>query len=151
MCTATTSRRTSCLSNYWACNFFTCHLVPLIDGFIVFAVFFIETVQTVISGVDMYYRFASGFGSLEHLIDPYLSPFVGPIIGAILSLTVQYFFVYRVWVLSNRKSFWLCLLICAVSRSQSSNFGPHVELISSIVLYCRCYSSIHRGYLCEHH
>jgi len=63
----------------------------------------------------MYYRFATGFGSLEHLIDPYLSPFVGPIFGAIVSLTVQYFFAYRVWVLSNKRSFWLCLLICTFS------------------------------------
>jgi hypothetical protein len=103
------------------------------------------------SGVDMYYRFASGFGSLQHLIDPYLSPFVGPIIGAIVSLTVQYFFAYRVWIMSNRKSFWLCLLICTVSRSKCTNlrFGSHLEPIFFIVLYCRCYSSIHWGYLCE--
>jgi len=82
---------------------------------LVYGVYLIETVQTVISGVDMYYRFATSFGSLEHLIDPYLSPFVWPIIEAIVSLTVQYFFAYRVWVLSNRRSFWLCLLICTSS------------------------------------
>ncbi|KAH9952892.1 hypothetical protein BC827DRAFT_1159510 [Russula dissimulans] len=82
---------------------------------LLYAIFLIETVQTILSGIDGYYRFASGFGSLEHLTDPYLSTFNGPIIGAVVSLTVQYFFAYRVWVLSNKKAFWLCLLICAFS------------------------------------
>jgi len=82
---------------------------------LVYGIFLIETVQTILSGIDGYYRFASGFGSLQHLTDPYLSTFDGPIIGAIVSLTVQYFFAYRVWVLSNKKAFWLCLLICAFS------------------------------------
>jgi len=98
---------------YVYCYNFPKERLPL--KLLVYGVFLIETVQTVMSGVDMYYRFASGFGSLQHLIDPYLSPFVGPIIGAIVSLTVQYFFAYRVWIMSNRKSFWLCLLICTFS------------------------------------
>ncbi|KAF8486807.1 hypothetical protein DFH94DRAFT_849349 [Russula ochroleuca] len=37
------------------------------------------------------------------------------IIGSIVSGAVQYFFVYRVWVLSERKSWWLCVIISILS------------------------------------
>jgi len=82
---------------------------------LVYAVFLIETVQTVLNLVDLYYRFASGFGNTQRLIEPGISPFNGPIIGAIVSVTVQYFFAYRVWIFSGKKAWWLCLLICACS------------------------------------
>ncbi|KAH9053818.1 hypothetical protein EDB87DRAFT_156726 [Lactarius vividus] len=38
-----------------------------------------------------------------------------PMIGSIVSLTVQLFFVYRIWVLSERTSWFLCLIICLCS------------------------------------
>ncbi|KAH9952893.1 hypothetical protein BC827DRAFT_207945 [Russula dissimulans] len=82
---------------------------------LVYAIFLLETVQTVLSLVDLYYRFASGFGDIQRLIEPHLSPFDGPIIGAIVSVTVQYFFSYRVWMLSKKTAWWLCLLICVCS------------------------------------
>jgi hypothetical protein len=89
--------------------------------FIVYGLFLIETLQTALSGADLYYWFASGFGNMDHLLDPYLSSFDVPIIGSIVSGIVQYFFVYRVWVLSGRKSWWLCVIISVVSRLYSSN------------------------------
>ncbi|KAI9452301.1 hypothetical protein BJY52DRAFT_943117 [Lactarius psammicola] len=52
---------------------------------------------------------------LDHLVDPYLSPFDVPIIGSIVSLIVQFFFVYRIWILSGRSSWCLCLIICLSS------------------------------------
>jgi len=54
---------------------------------------------------------------MDRLSDPYASAFDVPIIGAVVSLTVQYFFAYRVWVLSNKNFWWICLIIgiCAVS------------------------------------
>jgi hypothetical protein len=80
----------------------------------VYAVFFLEIVQTVLGGVDLFYWFASGYGDLNHLNDPYASTFDIPILGSMVSLIVQVFYAYRVWVLSNKKSRWLCLLICLV-------------------------------------
>jgi hypothetical protein len=53
---------------------------------------------------------------MDHLVDPYAAAFDVPIIGSIVSGAVQYFFVYRVWVLSDRKSWWLCFVISVVSR-----------------------------------
>ena len=52
---------------------------------------------------------------LNYIISP-LSPFGGPIlVGALAAVVVQSFFVYRIWVLGNKKSWWLCLTILFVS------------------------------------
>ncbi|KAH9039087.1 hypothetical protein EDB85DRAFT_2141339 [Lactarius pseudohatsudake] len=81
---------------------------------LVYSVFLVETVQTALTGADLYYWFGSGFGHLDHLT-VHLSGFDVPIIGSVVSLTVQVFFVYRIWVLSGRSSRFLCLLICLSS------------------------------------
>jgi len=78
---------------------------------LVYGVFFLETLQTVLSGTDLYYWFASGFGNFQHLSSPHAGPFDVPIIGSLVSLIVQFFFMYRIWVLSNKRSWWLCILI----------------------------------------
>jgi hypothetical protein len=100
-------------------TYFPPRLSALLDrsSSIVYAVFFLETLQTALSGADLYYWFASGFGNMDHLIRPYASAFDVPIIGAMVSVAVQYFFAYRVWVFSDKKSWWLCLIICVVSQS----------------------------------
>jgi len=84
---------------------------------LVYGLFLLETLQTASSGADLYYWFASGFGNMERLSDPHASAFDVPIVGAIASLAVQFFFAYRVWVLSNKNSLWICLIIgiCACS------------------------------------
>ncbi|KAH9039086.1 hypothetical protein EDB85DRAFT_2183929 [Lactarius pseudohatsudake] len=82
---------------------------------LVYSVFLVETVQTALTGADLYYWFVSGFGNMGHLTAPYESPFDVPIIGAIVALIVEFFFVYRIWVLSRRSSWFLCLLICLFS------------------------------------
>ena len=87
------------------------------DGsFIVYSIFLLETLQTALTGADVYYWFASGFGNADRLRDPYAAAFDVPIIGSIVSGAVQFFFVYRVWVLSNKKSWWYCVLIAVVGR-----------------------------------
>ena len=91
---------------------------------VVYIVFFLETVQTVLSGADLYYWFASGFGNVEQLTSPYASPFDVPIMGSLASLSVQFFFVYRIWVLSEQRSWWLCVIICLVT------FERHPQKVS---------------------
>jgi hypothetical protein len=81
----------------------------------VYGVFLLETLQTALSGADLYYWFASGFGDMNHLTSPYASAFDAPIMGAAVSLCVQFFFVYRIWVLGKRETWWLCILICLVT------------------------------------
>jgi hypothetical protein len=81
----------------------------------VYSIFFLETLQTALSGADLYYWFASGFGNVERLATPYISFFDTPILGSVVSLSVQFFFVYRIWVLSKKRWWWLCILICLFS------------------------------------
>jgi len=98
---------------------------------LVYSVFLVETAQTALTGVDLYYWFVSGFGNLDHISSPYLSAFAGPIIGSIVSLTVQLFFVYRIWVLSGRTSRVLCLIIClcsAVVAMTSFSAGVYIHV-----------------------
>jgi len=78
---------------------------------LVYGVFILEILQTALSGADLYYWFVTGFGNFEHLTSPYATVFDVPMIGSVVSLTVQFFFMYRIWVLSNKESWWLCVFI----------------------------------------
>jgi len=98
---------------------------------LVYSVFLVETAQTALTGADLYYWFVSGFGNLDHISSPYLSAFDVPIIGSVISLTVQLFFVYRIWVLSGKTSWVLCLIICLCSvvvASTSFSAGVYIHI-----------------------
>jgi hypothetical protein len=82
-------------------------------------VFFLETVQTGLSGADVYYWFVSGFGDRRHLNSPYAAAFDVPIIESVVSLIVEFFFAHRIWALGVRWSKLFCLLICLVGQSQA--------------------------------
>lgn len=58
---------------------------------------------------------------MDHLQDPYMSAFDNPIMGSIIIGTVQIFFAYRVWVLSDRKALWYSVIIVVVSQSYIAN------------------------------
>jgi len=81
----------------------------------VYGTFFLETVQTGLNGLDLHYWFISGYGNLKHLASPFASAFDVPIIESIVSLVVEFFFAYRIWILSAKKAQWFCLLICLCS------------------------------------
>jgi len=100
---------------------------------LVYSVFLVETLQTALTGADLYYWFVSGFGNLDHLASPYLSALDVPIISSVISLTVQLFFVYRIWVLSGRSSWFLCLIIClcsAVVAVTSFSAGVYTRVLN---------------------
>ncbi|KAI9435801.1 hypothetical protein H4582DRAFT_623109 [Lactarius indigo] len=102
---------------------------------LVYALFLVETLQTALSGADLYYWFVSGFGNMNHLTSPYVSPFAVPIIGSIVSITVQLFFVYRVWVLSGRSSRFLCLIITlcsAVAAATAFTAGVYTHIVNKL-------------------
>jgi hypothetical protein len=85
------------------------------DGYwVVYTIFFLESVQTTLSGADLYYWFVSGFGDPGRLANPYASAFDIPMMGSFVLLSVQYYFAYRIWVLSLKESRRLCLIICLV-------------------------------------
>ncbi|SRR6266404_5459514 len=72
-----------------------------------------ETVQTALTGVDVYYWFVSGFGNVERLRNSHFTPVDIPIMTAVSSLLVQAFFCYRIRVLDKRLV-WLCGIIAVV-------------------------------------
>ena len=75
--------------------------------FTVYSVFLLETLRTALSGADLYSWFVSGYGGINHLTLPRNSSIKGPILGSAVSLSVQLFFIYRIWVLGKKGSWWL--------------------------------------------
>jgi hypothetical protein len=72
------------------------------SSYIVYTVFLLETVQTALTGADVYYWFAFGYGDLNRLATPFASAIDVPIMEPIVSAMVQFFYAYRVWILSNK-------------------------------------------------
>jgi hypothetical protein len=77
-------------------------------------VFLLETVQTALTGVDVYRWFITGFGNLDSLKDPNFAAIDSPTIDAIISLIVQGFYCFRIWTL--RKQLWWLSVIIAIVR-----------------------------------
>jgi hypothetical protein len=76
-------------------------------------IFLLETVQTALTGADLYYWFVEGFGKLHYLLDSHFSPIDGMAINVPILLTVQGFYIYRIWTL-NKRWWWLCVIIIIV-------------------------------------
>ena len=114
---------------------------------IVYTVFLLETVQTALTGADVYYWFASGYGDLNRLAIPFASAIDVPIMESIVSAMVQFFYAYRVWILSN-KSWPICSLICLVGRSQAL-FNHSSAASFLVVLHSQCSIGIDRRYSCS--
>ncbi|KAI9433048.1 hypothetical protein H4582DRAFT_1027756 [Lactarius indigo] len=87
--------------------------------FLVYFVFLLETIQTALTGVDIYYWFVSGFGNLEHLGNSHFAPIDVPIFGIVISFIVQGYFCYRIWVL-NKQSPWICWTIAVATVTQTA-------------------------------
>ncbi|KAI0261479.1 hypothetical protein BGY98DRAFT_1053324, partial [Russula aff. rugulosa BPL654] len=98
---------------------------------LVYIVFFLETVQTALSGADLYYWFAVGFGKSDHLFSSFFSFLDVPIMGSSVALIVQFFFVYRIWVLSEKRWWWLCVCVMICLLSIVGAFGAFTAGVSS--------------------
>ena len=101
---------------------------------VVYSIFFLETVQTGLSGADLYHWFAAGFQNFRDLTSPFASFVDVPMMGSVVSLSVQFFFVYRIFVLSEKRSWRLCVLICLVTLSPTVSERPHHSSRSSQLL-----------------
>ena len=126
------------------CFFLTKH-------FVVYSIFFLETVQTVVSVAGLYYWFAASFGG-KNIVTPF-SFFDTQIVGSMVSLSVQLFFVYRIRVLSRlceKRSLWLCIIIeviiCQVTSSPK--FQNDLLTLPAALSYRRI-RGIHSGHHCE--
>jgi hypothetical protein len=100
----------------------------------VYSVFLLETLQTALSGADLYYWFVSGFGNMNHLASPYASAFDTPIMGSVVTLCVQFFFIYRIWVLGSKEAWWICILIGLVMSSLCLGCGAVSQYTQSSIV-----------------
>ena len=76
-------------------------------------VFLLESVQMILTGIDIYSWFAVGFGDIERLGKSHFSLIDGMVMNAPISLIVQGFYCYRIWTL-NKRWLWLCVVITIV-------------------------------------
>jgi hypothetical protein len=104
--------------------------------------FLVETLQTALNGADVFYWFIEGFGDVERLKDSHFSPIDIPIIHATISFVVQAYFCYRIWILSKRRSAWLCVFILIVRPK-----FPFPPNSLTLLLHQGFYASNHRGSL----
>jgi hypothetical protein len=77
-------------------------------------IFLFETVQTALTGADIYIWFMAGFGDRTNLWKNWFSLIDIAVMGGISSLVVQSFFCYRIYTL-NQHLRWLCTTIAVVS------------------------------------
>jgi len=92
---------------------------------LVYGIFFLETAQTALSAVDLCYWFPTGQNT------PLFTTFLDvPMMGSVVSLSVQFFFVYRIFKLSEKRSWWLCVIICLLSV-----VGASAAFIAGILSY----------------
>ncbi|KAI0253506.1 hypothetical protein BJV78DRAFT_1360107 [Lactifluus subvellereus] len=82
-------------------------------------VFLLETAQTALTGADVYYWFMAGFGDLKSIENYRFFRIDISVMGAIISLIVQEFFCYRIWVL-NKRLLWFCVVVAVLSVTQAS-------------------------------
>ncbi|KAI9445987.1 hypothetical protein H4582DRAFT_519778 [Lactarius indigo] len=87
--------------------------------FLAYFIFLLETVQTALTGADIYYWFVAGFGDVERFGKSHFSPIDIPIMTAVASLTVQGYFCHRIWILTNRRS-WICWIIAVTAVTQAA-------------------------------
>jgi hypothetical protein len=91
--------------------------------FLAYFLFVLETVQTALTGADVYFWFVDGFGNVERLHNSHYAPIDLPIIHAIISFVVQGSLCYRIWTL-NKRSSKFCLVIGVVRCTVSALSEP---------------------------
>ncbi|KAF8073437.1 hypothetical protein FPV67DRAFT_746656 [Lyophyllum atratum] len=94
---------------------------------LVYGTYIFECVQTAMTAADLHYWFASGYGNMTHLLDPYIAPLDTPIMCGILAAVVQCFFAFRIFKL-RRSYLWICILIFLTAMVQTAGaFGAAIR------------------------
>ncbi|TFL00206.1 hypothetical protein BDV98DRAFT_122174 [Pterulicium gracile] len=70
---------------------------------LVYGVYLIEVVQTLLSAVDIYHWFGTGYGNMDYLMDTYTTPFNTPLLCGVVAVIVQFFFAYRIWAIQQQQ------------------------------------------------
>ncbi|KDR67926.1 hypothetical protein GALMADRAFT_105210 [Galerina marginata CBS 339.88] len=109
---------------------------------LVYGLFVIETLQSMLIGRDMFLTFAIGFANVSELTNVNHSWFTMPILGGFVASVVQFFYAYRIMVLAKSKFVAsLCLKLsimqCAgalIDGVLSCQAGSFLELTTPLQL-----------------
>ncbi|KAK0430062.1 hypothetical protein EV421DRAFT_1860971, partial [Armillaria borealis] len=82
--------------------------------FLVYGIYIVEFVQTILVTCDAFERFGYGFGDIDALTASYLSWPTVPIMSGIVACVGQVFYAYRIFVLSKSRT--VPILITCVRR-----------------------------------
>ncbi|KAJ7438787.1 hypothetical protein B0H11DRAFT_2103624 [Mycena galericulata] len=85
---------------------------------LVYGLALLDVLQTVMVTADAFHWFVYGFGNSAQLDEPFLNSWDVPVIDSVISLIVQAFYCWRIYVL--RKGVVIPVLILLVSLSQFS-------------------------------
>ncbi|KAF8197012.1 hypothetical protein BJ912DRAFT_954511 [Pholiota molesta] len=85
---------------------------------LVYTLFILDTLQSILLARDGFATFAAGFGDLAQLDNVGLVWFSVPVLAALVSLIVECFFAYRIWVLAG-KSYWIPAAVVVTSFTQA--------------------------------
>ncbi|KAJ7664422.1 hypothetical protein DFH06DRAFT_1323969 [Mycena polygramma] len=89
---------------------------------LVYGLFTLDILQTVLVTADAFHWFVFGFGNVDQLDDTFLNSWDVPLLDAVVALIVQAFYCWRIYVL--RKSLVYPVTITLVSAIQQANVNP---------------------------
>ncbi|KAK0478579.1 hypothetical protein EDD18DRAFT_1443201 [Armillaria luteobubalina] len=91
---------------------------------LVYGVYIVELVQTILVARDAFVVFGYGFGNLEALTGMHLNWLILPIIIAFITIVAQVFYAYRIFILSRSRIvpvFIICVsLTCTIASTVTS-------------------------------
>src|ERR1700761_8689217 len=91
----------------------------------------LETIQTALTGSNVYYWFIAGFGNVDRLLHSHFAPIDIAFISAVILLLVQGYFCYQIWVMNNKWLSWICWIIAIVCIPTIPTFFSLLMLRSS--------------------
>jgi len=97
---------------------------------LVYSLYILEIVQTILTTVDAFEWFAIGFGNMISLSKPRASSVDSPMMDAIIGGVVQLFFCWRIWNLSKSKI--LVGILCLIAVVQCA--GGVIAGVRSIII-----------------
>ncbi|KAJ7479382.1 hypothetical protein B0H11DRAFT_2027223 [Mycena galericulata] len=107
---------------------------------LVYGLALLDVLQTVMVTADAFHWFVYGFGNSAQLDEPFLNSWDVPVIDSVISLIVQAFYCWRIYVL--RKGVVIPVLILLVSLSQFS-----AGIITGVRNYQVGHLSLSRDYI----
>ncbi|PBK82337.1 hypothetical protein ARMGADRAFT_1170969, partial [Armillaria gallica] len=90
--------------------------------YLVYGIYIIELVQTVLVAHDTFAMFGYGFGDMDSLTGKHLSWFTIPIISAIVAGVGQVFYAYRIFILSKSRIIPISIICISLINSVASIF-----------------------------